>query len=147
MILPILISVSVAPVSYFFWARAPVLVVASITIVTDNTAGRYWKADMKDLLGLLSVASLLSWLGRQLLNEAIAASDCLPITSGTPGKLPSDGSQLIYRSLRRWSATNHLGFMSIRPAQFLSSSSHNITPIVIIRIFSVCFWVDGRVQA
>jgi hypothetical protein len=56
------------------------------------------------------------------------------------------GSQLIYRSLRRRSSTKHFGFMSKRPVRFSSSSSRNITPIVNDRIFSVCFWIDGREQ-
>jgi hypothetical protein len=38
MMLPILISVSVAPVSYFFWAKAPPLATANVTIAADIAA-------------------------------------------------------------------------------------------------------------
>src|SRR6266851_1941897 len=50
MILPILISVSVAPMSYFFWAIAPVLVAANTIMVADSTCSRSRKAGMIDLL-------------------------------------------------------------------------------------------------
>src|SRR5258708_39984009 len=50
MMLPILISVSVAPVSYFFWASAPVLVAANTIMVAHSTCSRSRKAGMIDLL-------------------------------------------------------------------------------------------------
>jgi len=45
--LPILISVSVAPVSYFFWASAPLLVAASSAMAADKAPNRNW---MKGIL-------------------------------------------------------------------------------------------------
>src|SRR5713101_7362885 len=56
MMLPILISVSVAPVSYFFWAIAPVLVAANTIMVADSTCSRSRKAGMMNLFR--SVASV-----------------------------------------------------------------------------------------
>src|SRR5258708_3213611 len=50
MMLPILISVSVAPVSYFFWAIALVLAAANTIMVADSTCSRSRKAGMMDLL-------------------------------------------------------------------------------------------------
>src|ERR1051326_5779193 len=46
MMLPILISVSVAPVSYFFCASAPLLEAASTTRAAERAAGRRWNAGM-----------------------------------------------------------------------------------------------------
>src|SRR6266487_3847846 len=52
MMLPILISVSVAPMSYFFWAIAPVLLAANTIMVADSTCSRSRKAGMIDLIRL-----------------------------------------------------------------------------------------------
>ena len=49
MMLPILISVSVAPGSYFFWAIAPVLVAANKIMVADSTRNRSRRAGTIDL--------------------------------------------------------------------------------------------------
>src|ERR1043165_492505 len=49
MMLPILISVSVAPVSYFFCASAPLQEAASTTRAAETAAGRRWNAGMLDL--------------------------------------------------------------------------------------------------
>jgi hypothetical protein len=68
--LPILISVSVAPVSYFFWAIALVLVAANTTIVADSTCSRSRKAGMIDLLDLVSVSFLGQLAECSLLNAA-----------------------------------------------------------------------------
>src|SRR5437870_7750409 len=46
MMLPILISVSVAPVSYFFCASAPLQDAASTTRAAERAAGRRWNAGM-----------------------------------------------------------------------------------------------------
>src|ERR1700688_4050023 len=59
MMLPSFISVSVAPASYLFWAIAQVLVAANTTTVADSTCSRSRKADMIDLLDLVSVSSFL----------------------------------------------------------------------------------------
>jgi hypothetical protein len=53
MILPILISVSAAPVSYVFWASAPVLAAANTRMVADNIFSRSRNTGMIDLLGRL----------------------------------------------------------------------------------------------
>src|SRR6185295_9645987 len=50
MMLPILISVSVAPISYFFWARAPVLAATNTIMVADSVCNRSRKPGMMDLL-------------------------------------------------------------------------------------------------
>ena len=44
--LPILISVSVAPASYFFCASAPLLVAASTAMAAEKAANRNWIAGM-----------------------------------------------------------------------------------------------------
>jgi hypothetical protein len=51
MMLPILISVSVAPVSYFFCASAPLEDAASTTKAAERVASRVWKAGIVDLPG------------------------------------------------------------------------------------------------
>src|SRR5260221_11787748 len=53
MILPILISVSVAPMSYFFWADAPLLAKAVIARAAEKAPNRNWIADI--LISLISV--------------------------------------------------------------------------------------------
>src|SRR6476660_6218870 len=52
MMLPILISVSVAPVSYFFWARAWPPVKRSSARATETAPNRRWIAGISDLLGI-----------------------------------------------------------------------------------------------
>src|SRR6266403_879897 len=51
MILPILISVSVAPVSYFFCASAPLADAARTTRAAERVASRRWIAGIVDLPG------------------------------------------------------------------------------------------------
>src|SRR6267378_3954275 len=46
MMLPILISVSVAPVSYFFCASAPLLVTARTATAAEKAPNRNWIADI-----------------------------------------------------------------------------------------------------
>src|SRR4051812_18254618 len=53
MMLPILISVSVAPVSYFFCAIAPLLVAASTAMAAENAPLRNWIAGI--WISLISV--------------------------------------------------------------------------------------------
>src|SRR5882724_6034934 len=57
MMLPILISVSVAPVSYFFCASAPLLVTASIAMAAEKAPNRNWIAGM--WVSLVSVECVL----------------------------------------------------------------------------------------
>src|ERR1700759_3218391 len=58
MMMPILISVSVAPVSYFFCASAPLQEAASTTRAAERTAGRGRNAGMLDLPRTLRCVSL-----------------------------------------------------------------------------------------
>src|SRR3954447_4652659 len=51
MMLPILISVSVAPVSYFFCASAPLADAARTTRAAERVASRSWNAGIVDLPG------------------------------------------------------------------------------------------------
>src|SRR5947208_9464648 len=55
--LPILISVSVAPVSYFFCASAPLLITASIAMAAEKAPNRNWIAGM--WVSLVSVECVL----------------------------------------------------------------------------------------
>src|SRR5258708_32264279 len=71
MMLPILISVSVAPVSYFFWAIAAVLVAANKIMVADSTCNRSRKAGMIDLLDLVSASSFLGQIARYWASQII----------------------------------------------------------------------------
>src|SRR5882757_3142644 len=65
MMLPILISVSVAPVSYFFCASAPVLVAASRANAAERTASRVLIVSIDDssVLFVSSIVFLLRALG------------------------------------------------------------------------------------
>jgi hypothetical protein len=62
MMLPILISVSVAPMSYFFCASAPVLVAASTANAAEATASREAILNIDDSL-VLFMSSLFFGLG------------------------------------------------------------------------------------
>src|SRR6476660_9774493 len=61
MMLPILISVSVAPVSYFFCASAPLLVAASKAMAAEKAPNRNWIAGM--WVSLVSVERVLFLIG------------------------------------------------------------------------------------
>src|ERR1700688_991682 len=61
MILPILISVSVAPVSYFFCASAPLLVTARRAMAAEKAPNRNWIAGM--WVSLVSVERILFLIG------------------------------------------------------------------------------------
>src|SRR5438093_13046093 len=61
MMLPILISVSVAPVSYFFCASAPPLVTASKAMAAEKAPNRNWIAGM--WISLVSVERVLFLFG------------------------------------------------------------------------------------
>src|SRR6185312_12418691 len=64
MMLPILISVSVAPVSYFFWARALLLVAASIARAAEKAPNRNWIAGI--LISLDRGWCVIFWSGSTL---------------------------------------------------------------------------------
>src|SRR3954451_14673570 len=59
MMLPILISVSLAPMSYFFWARAPLLVTASNARAAGMAPNRKLMAGMLFSLGTMNVSLFL----------------------------------------------------------------------------------------
>src|ERR1700688_2472408 len=61
MILPILISVSVAPTSYFFCADAPELVTARIARAAEKAPNRKWIAGI--LISLIWLHALLFLIG------------------------------------------------------------------------------------
>src|SRR6266403_3846912 len=61
MMLPILISVSVAPVSYFFCASAPLLITASKAMAAEKAPNRNWIAGM--WVSLVSVERVLFLIG------------------------------------------------------------------------------------
>jgi len=63
--LPILISVSVAPMSYFFCASAPLLNAASIARATEKAPNRNWIA---------GIWNSLVWLNASFSLEALFGS-------------------------------------------------------------------------
>src|SRR5438046_8091104 len=69
MMLPILISVSLAPVSYFFWARAVPPVATKATSAADTAAIRSFAWDVIDSSFLLVLLSLLPEFADQLLGN------------------------------------------------------------------------------
>src|SRR5882724_3365273 len=79
MMLPILISVSEAPVSYFFCANAPLLVAASNARAAEKAPNRKWIAGILISLGPRWNVSI--FLGLQHL----AAVDSIEYLSAAPG--------------------------------------------------------------
>src|SRR5689334_18234825 len=69
MMLPILISVSLAPVSYFFWASAVPLVAAKATSAADTAASRSFAWVVMVAPFLLVLLSSLSEFADQLLGN------------------------------------------------------------------------------
>src|SRR5437868_9110028 len=63
MMLPILISVSVAPMSYFFCAKEGLLVTASSARAAEKAPTRSWIAGILDLPGSLLIVCVLK-IGR-----------------------------------------------------------------------------------
>src|ERR1700682_2367669 len=61
MMLPILISVSVAPMSYFFCASAPLLVAARIARAAEKAPNRNWIAGI--LISLILVECVIFLIG------------------------------------------------------------------------------------
>src|ERR1700752_5028786 len=61
MILPILISVSVAPTSYFFWSVALTLVAPSIARAAERAASRERIAGILISLDLVECVSVFDW--------------------------------------------------------------------------------------
>src|ERR1700694_3357594 len=98
MILPILISVSVAPVSYFFWASAPLLLAASIARAAEKAPNRNWIADILISLIWLNVSIFLigsaSWLLPALNTFCGCPSTKSPLRPGRRGRyLVEPGAQ------------------------------------------------------
>ena len=84
----------------------------------------------------------------KLIVRATSAFRLIATTSRTRrhvAKVPSRKSvDLSIASSAHSSSTKHLGFMSIRPARFSSSTSHNMASIVIGSHFlASVFWIDG----
>src|ERR1041384_87183 len=69
MMLPILISVSLAPVSYFFWASAVPLVAAKATSAADTAASRSFAWVVIDSSIFVGLAQLLPEFADQLLGN------------------------------------------------------------------------------
>jgi hypothetical protein len=89
MMLPILISVSVAPMSYFFWASAPLLVAASNATAAEKAPNRNWIAGILISLGSRLSASCFLDLERFPAPADIEYPSELPIKK----KPPATGSQ------------------------------------------------------
>src|SRR3981189_846052 len=80
MMLPILISVSVAPMSYFFCASAPLLVAASTAMAAEKAPSRCWIADiLVSPWSRLNVSCFFDW-------KHFAASPCIEYLSRVPIK-------------------------------------------------------------
>jgi hypothetical protein len=79
MMLPSLISVSVAPTSYFFWSAALTFVVASIARAAENSPNRTWMAGIVISLDLVECVNVFDW-------EHLAAPVSIEYPSGIPGK-------------------------------------------------------------
>src|SRR4051794_16517202 len=86
MMLPILISVSVAPTSYFFCARAPVLEAASIARAAEKAPNRNWIA---------GIWNSLMWLNASFLSEALFGPwrHSIPSQGNHQQKAPRRGSR------------------------------------------------------
>jgi hypothetical protein len=67
MMLPTLISVSVAPVSYFFCASAPLLLAASNARAAEKAPKREFMASISDLPGSMIVSMFLNQSAWRLL--------------------------------------------------------------------------------
>src|SRR6185312_851643 len=74
MMLPILISVSVAPVSYFFWSVTLTLVTASIARAAENIPNRKWMAVILISLVKVDVSFLVRFIVEGLLGARLARS-------------------------------------------------------------------------
>src|SRR5271163_3218808 len=93
MILPILISVSVAPVSYFFCANAPLLVAMSTTTPAEKATSRDWIAAIAGLPDVVAVPfSLIGSLSSFKIHSIPLARDQQDKTCPTEvrGIRPSD---------------------------------------------------------
>src|ERR1035437_2331954 len=97
MMLPILISVSVAPVSYFFCASAPLLVAASTARAAEKAPNRNWIAGI--LISLILVERVNFFDGKRLLAPAR-----IEYLSGAPikKKPPATGAQGALFSRTAW---------------------------------------------
>src|ERR1700730_8382443 len=89
--LPILISVSVAPVSYFFCASAPLLVAASTARAAEKAPNRNWIA------GILISLGLVEWV-----NFLIGSAFWLLPTFNTLSRVPSKKKPPATRSQGRY---------------------------------------------
>src|SRR6266702_228590 len=103
MMLPILISVSVAPVSYFFCASAPLLVTASKAMAAEKAPNRNWIAGM--WVSLVLVERVLFFIGSafRLLPSLNTFSNCpsrkSPLRRGRRGPYLVEGGWQPLRAL------------------------------------------------
>src|ERR1700688_3418194 len=90
MILPILISVSVAPVSYFFCASAPLLVAARIARAAEKAPNRNWIAGILISLILIECVGFLIGSAFRLLPALNTLQSCpsrkSPLRGGRRGR-------------------------------------------------------------
>src|SRR4051794_7057731 len=85
MMLPILISVSVAPVSYFFCASAPPEDAASNTAAAEKAVSRNWNAD---IVGLPESCECVTFVGRE--RFAAPGPHSIPFAARQQEKAPFD---------------------------------------------------------
>src|ERR1700737_4425912 len=89
MMWPMLISVSVAPVSYFFWASAPLQVAASIARAAETATNRNWIAGIFFSLIWLHVSFFIGsafWLLPALNTFSGCPSTKSPLRPGRRGR-------------------------------------------------------------
>src|SRR6478736_8578120 len=123
MMLPILISVSVAPVSYFFCASAPLLVTASKAMAAEKAPNRNWIAGM--WVSLVSVERVLffDWSAFPLSAALNTFSRCpsrkSPLRRGRRGAHLVEGKQQPLRALLAEFAADdiaeQLPFLALEP--------------------------------
>src|SRR5260370_22469216 len=123
MILPILISVSVAPVSYFFCASAPLLVTASKATAAEKAPNRNWIAGI--WVSLVSVERVLFLIGSafRLLPAFNTFSRCpsrkSPLRRGHRGPyLVEDGLEPLQALVAEFAADDvaeQLPFLALEP--------------------------------
>src|ERR1700709_681586 len=99
MILPILISVSVAPMSYFFCADAPLLVAANIARAAERAPSRRWIAGISISLGARWNVWLFNWSAWRLF-RAFNTLPPFPATE-SPSRWDHEGLHLVARPIGR----------------------------------------------
>src|ERR1700681_2213423 len=106
MMLPILISVSVAPVSYFFCASAPLPVAASTAMAAEKAANRNWITGMWVSLRSDEGVTFVGWK-----RSSAPSPHSIPSPGAQQEKAPCDevaGGPLIRRRVRAGSALDEV---------------------------------------